>query len=439
MTYASVCSGIEAATVAWKPLDWSCAFTAEIEPFPCAVLKHHYPETPNYGDITKYQEWPKQSIDVLIGGTPCQSFSVAGLRKGLLDPRGNLALTFLGIVERFAPRWFVWENVPGVLSSENGRDFGAFLGGVAELGYGFAYAVLDAQYFGLAQRRKRVFVVGHSGGQWQRAAAVLFDAESMSWNPAPRRETREGTAHSLAPCIGASGRGFERTGDRRGQDAVIPIQEIGKRQSGTAMNGVGHGEPGDPMFTLQKSCEHGVAVGFNWQNTDCSTTLDGSTTPAVAHSLKADGFDASEDGTGRGTPLLPIAFERRMVRTTGGQPSEDLQPTLRADENSGDGAPCVAFAQNTRDEVRELGGNIAGALANQPGMKQQTYAKLNMAVRRLTPRECERLQGFPDNYTLVPFRSKTACDGPRYRALGNSMAVPVIRWIGQRIEMVDGL
>jgi DNA (cytosine-5)-methyltransferase 1 len=179
VTYASICSGIEAATVAWKPLGCKCAFTAEIEPFPCAALKHHYPDTPNYGDITRFREWPAQPINVLVGGTPCQSFSVAGLRKGLADPRGNLALTFLAIVERFAPTWVVWENVPGILSADNGEAFGSFLGGLAGLGYGFAYTILDAQYFGLAQRRQRVFVVGHSGGQWQRAAAVLFDRESL--------------------------------------------------------------------------------------------------------------------------------------------------------------------------------------------------------------------------------------------------------------------
>lgn len=484
--YGSVCSGIEAATMAWQPLGWECAFVAEIEPFPCAVLKERHPHIPNYGDITKYREWPDETIDVLVGGTPCQSFSVAGLRAGLDDPRGNLALIFLGIVERYQPRWVLWENVPGVHSSwsdaqtgaadeesrerieealrmareaglDPGADFGiegfeeadqtsdfdTFLSALEKLGYGIATTILDAQYFGVAQRRERVFVVGHIGGKWQRSAAVLFDAQSLSGNPPPSREKGQGVAHNVAPCIGASGRGFERTGDTRGQDCVIPIQEIGQRQSGTHMNGVGHGRNGDPMYTLQSGSKHGVAV---------------------THSLRADGFDASEDGTGRGTPLVPeiacalqecdskgsdsstkgghlipfdttqitsdknysnpkggdpchplaagahapaVAFERRMTRTTGGQPQEELNGCLRADENSGDGAPCVATP---------------------------------MAVRRLTPRECERLQGFPDDYTLIPYRNKTAADcpdGPRYKALGNSMAVPVIQWIGKQIQLVD--
>ena len=157
MKYGSICSGIEAASVAWSQLGWQCEFVSEIEPFPCAVLKHHHPNVPNYGDMTKHENWPKHDIDVLVGGTPCQAFSVAGLRAGLADPRGNLTLVFLSIVEQYRPRWVVWENVPGVLSDGTGA-FGSFLGGLANIGYGFAYRVLDAQYFGLAQRRKRVFV-----------------------------------------------------------------------------------------------------------------------------------------------------------------------------------------------------------------------------------------------------------------------------------------
>jgi DNA (cytosine-5)-methyltransferase 1 len=175
----------------WEPVAFS-----EIEKFPSAVLAHHYPNAPNWGDMTKFKEWPDANIDVLVGGTPCQSFSVAGLRKGLDDPRGNLMLTFGAIAQRYRPKWLVWENVPGVLSSNGGRDFGAFLGMLAELGYGFAYRVLDAQYFGVAQRRRRVFVVGHSG-DWHRAAAVLFERHSLSGHPAPSRQARKGTSSRL--------------------------------------------------------------------------------------------------------------------------------------------------------------------------------------------------------------------------------------------------
>ena len=343
MKYLSVCSGIEAATIAWHDLGMEPIGFSEIEPFPCTVLAHHYPSVPNFGDMTKYREWPigtDNAFDVLVGGTPCQSFSVAGLRAGLDDPRGNLALVYCGLLDRFRPRWFVWENVPGVLSSNGGRDFGAFLGAVAKLGYGFTYRVLDAQYFGVAQRRRRVFVVGHLG-DWRPAAAVLFERESLRGDTAPSRKKGQGFTADVAPCIGASGRGFDRTGETRGQDPVVA---------------------------------------------------------EVAHALTKR-HDSSEDGTGRETPLVAIGVDVYNHAETG-----DVAATLGA--NSGE---C----------------NTAGP-----------KVMANMAVRRLTPIECERLQGFPDGYTAIPWKKKPAeeCpDGPRYKALGNSMAVPIMRWIGESI------
>jgi DNA (cytosine-5)-methyltransferase 1 len=436
-TYLSICSGIEAASVAWEPLGWKpCAF-AEIEKFPSAVLAHHWPEVPNLGDMTKYHEWPDTlRPHLIVGGTPCQAFSVAGLRKGLADPRGNLTLTFLALLARYLPEWLVWENVPGVLSDQTGA-FGAFLGGLGELGYGTAYRVLDAQYFGVAQRRRRVFVVGHLG-DWRRAAAVLFERESLRGDSPPSQEKRQGSAYDLAPCLAASGRGFERTGDTRGQECVIP-EVITAR-----MVAFGEYECDDSASTLKMR--------------DYKDATD-----LVAHTLRGEGFDASEDGTERGTPIAPVttygideeqnAAEELMgclkARTAGGGfeaavaygfngdqsektrsmgEREENAPTLRAD---GPAHVAIAFAQNTRDEVREMA--VVGALAAEPGMKQTSYIRQQMQVRRLTPRECERLQGFPDDHTLIPWRGKTAPDGPRYKALGNSMAVPVMRWIGQRI------
>jgi len=205
MKYLSVCSGIEAASVAWEPLGWTPLAFSEIEPFPAAVLKHHWPEVPNHGDMTKYEQWniPGGTVDLLVGGTPCQSFSVAGLRKGLDDPRGGLMLTFLKIAQRFQPRWIVWENVPGVLSSNGGRDFGSFLGALGELGYGWAYRVLDAQWFGVAQRRRRVFVVGCLG-DGAAAAKVLFESESVRRDSPPSREKGKGVAANVAPSLTAS-------------------------------------------------------------------------------------------------------------------------------------------------------------------------------------------------------------------------------------------
>lgn len=353
MRYLSVCSGIEAATVAWRPLGWEPLAFSEIDTFPCAVLAHYYPDVPNYGDLTQFHTWPDLAADILIGGTPCQAFSVAGLRKGLSDPRGNLALTYLGVADRYRPRWLVWENVPGVLSSGRGRDFGAFLGALAQIGYGFAYRVLDAQYFGLAQRRARVFVVGYLG-DWRRAAAVLFERESLSGHPAPRREAGQDTA-------GSTGDGVAR------------------------------------CLTV------GEAVRQDWE-----------TCNLIAHSLRADGFDASEDGTGRGTPIVPMAFDARQSdviqygEKTGPLDTDGTTPPLKANLNG----------QGT-------------------GAGPSVFASIGMQVRRLTPRECERLQGFPDDYTLIPYRGKPAADGPRYKALGNSMAVPVIAWLGERILLTD--
>ena len=208
MRYLSVCSGIEAATVAWDQLGWAPVAFSEIEKFPAQVLAHHYPDVPNWGDMTKFKEWPDAAIDVLVGGTPCQSFSVAGLRKGLADPRGNLMLTYLAIAARYKPRWLVWENVPGVLSSNGGHDFAALLRGMGECGYGVAYRVLDAQYFGVAQRRRRVFVVGCLG-DWRSAAAVLFEQHSLQGHPAPSREARKDVAGTISKCSfdgGAGGR-----------------------------------------------------------------------------------------------------------------------------------------------------------------------------------------------------------------------------------------
>ena len=246
MIYGSVCSGIEAATVAWKPLGWSPAFFSEIEPFPCHVLAHHYGSNlpgekpssngvPNYGDMTKFKEWPDHAIDILVGGTPCQSFSVAGLRKGLDDPRGNLMLTYLAIARRYQPKWLVWENVPGVLSSNKGRDFAAFIQGLEECGYHAAWRVLDAQYvrvdgYGRAvpQRRRRVFVVGYLG-DWRRAAAVLFERESLRGDSAPSREAGKGFA-----------RGFECGPQGGGVTDVAPTLDAGCKD-GPIRNQLGAG------------------------------------------------------------------------------------------------------------------------------------------------------------------------------------------------------
>lgn len=227
MKFLSVCSGIEAASVAWYPLGWEAVAISEIEKFPSQVVEHHH-KHPNWGDMNDFKKWPDADFDVLVGGTPCQSFSVAGLRAGLEDPRGNLSLVYLAIADRYRPEWLVWENVPGVLSSEGGRDFGAIIGGMVELGYSPSWRVLNAQYFGVPQRRRRVFVVANLG-DWRRSAAVLFESSSLRRNNPPSRPTGQGIAADIAPSLRASGVGLERAGDTRGQDPVVAAPPPGDK------------------------------------------------------------------------------------------------------------------------------------------------------------------------------------------------------------------
>jgi DNA (cytosine-5)-methyltransferase 1 len=232
-------------------LGWDAKAFSEIEPFPSAVLTHRFPDVPNLGDMTKYKGWNLGAIDLLVGGTPCQSFSVAGLRKGMDDPRGNLALVFLGILERFKPRWMVWENVPGVLSSNKGRDFGAFLGALAELGYGWAYRVLDAQFFGVPQRRRRVFVIGYFG-DWRRAAAVLFERYSVSGYPAPSRKAGEeiaGTIGSRSSAGGGLGTDFDLAGGLQVHD----MRGNGDGETVNALAGDHAGRPTDYSPVISKA------------------------------------------------------------------------------------------------------------------------------------------------------------------------------------------
>lgn len=404
MRFLSVCSGIEAASVAWNPLGWEAVGFSEVEPFPCAVLAHHYPDVPNHGSLTEWENWIDDvpAFDVLAGGTPCQGFSVAGRRGGLDDPRSQLAFDFLGIARSRQPRWVFWENVPGVLSSGGGRDFGAFFGELGKCGYGFAYRVLDAQYFGLAQRRKRVFVVGYLG-DWRPAAAVLLEPESLRRDIAPSREAGEGTAAEPAKSL----RGRSNASHREDSDNYVAATL-------RANGGQGSRQDKQPMVAVAQPLL--ANNGGGGINSNRNTTF-------VAHSLRAEGHDASEDGTGRGVPLTAWALQERDAKG----PDSDTK--------DGHLIP-VAFAQNQRGELRES--EISTQLTTGGGKPGEGYpaVRSNMAVRRLTPTECARLQGFPDDYLDITYRGKPAADGPRYKALGNSWAVPVVRWIGKRMQQV---
>ena len=367
MKYGSVCSGVEAASVAWEPLGWEPVFFSEVEAFPSAVLAHHWPDVPNQGDMTQFEKWGYESgdIDVLVGGTPCQSFSVAGMRGGLADSRGNLALTYMRMVDQLRPQWTVWENVPGVLSSAGGRDFGSIVGALAELGYSCSWRVLDAQNFGVPQRRRRVFLVGCASGDWRDPASVLFES-------------------------GCGGRDFETSRAQKETHTGAAAESVAR------MRGFGDYE------------------------------IDGTMSTVKARDYK----DA--------TDLVIHANNVAPAITSSG-------PPYRCTETQGSEVDalvvqCKSVHENQRAEVRVQ--DVFNAVTSGGGKPGQGYGcvfdQSSLRVRRLTPTEAERLQGFPDGHTDIGWKGKPTPDSHRYKAMGNSMAVPVMRWIGERIQAIRG-
>ena len=495
MRFGSVCSGIEAASVAFGPLGWSAAWLAEIEPFPSAVLAHHYPDVPNLGDMTAI---PRRALageieapDMLCGGTPCQAFSIAGLRESLSDERGNLTLKFVEIADAIdhvrarrgdLPAIVLWENVPGVLSTKD-NAFGCFLAGLAgEDGpleppggrwanagavYGPARAIawrtLDAQYFGLAQRRRRVFVVA-SAREGFDPARVLFEWDSVRRDSAPSRGAWEGST------VGTLGGTSPSGGWRFGADEAAAGQLVC----------MAHGQGGAEVATERRtalSCNHEAPILAQFVTGD------------ITHTLKAEGFDASEDGAGRGQPIVVHGTQNPCVsadtaftlgRNNGGEnvlAFDTTQITSSANySNPQPGDPCHPLAAGAHPPAIAI---QAGALRTNPASgpdgvgiqadhaytlearSEVQCVQFAQQVRRLTPRECERLQGFPDDYTRIPWRTYQEATrkgvsyetlltqrgmtlrgpsiedcpaGPRYKALGNSWAVPCVQWIGKRIQ-----
>ena len=394
LRYLSVCSGMEAATVAWHHMGWTPVGFSEIEPFPSQILKHHYPTIPNYGDLTKFKEWNIQpgSIDLLVGGTPCQAFSVAGLRKGLDDPRGNLALTFLALADHLRPKYILWENVPGVLSSSKGEDFASFISALAELGYGFAWRVCDAQYFGVPQRRKRVFLLAiERAGNWRTAAEILFERKSLCGDIEESDQEGESVASDAGASVETGGILWSG-GDQANAERVI-----------------------DKAGTL--NCNKGQRGGYI-----CPTVLD-----------------RAAFNQGQNAKYEPFIEQTETCPTLVGRGPHAVQMPFRKSKR----------ATSTTDNETWVMADSSNTLNNfDLGDTRTTHAVVyektlqSMAVRRLTPVECERLQGFPDNYSQIPWKGKPASecpDGPRYKACGNSMAVPVMRWIGERIQkQIDG-
>jgi len=478
MKYLSVCSGIEAASKAWEPIGWEPVAFSEIEPFPSAVLKHHWPKVQNLGDMTQHEQWniPSGTVDLLVGGTPCQSFSVAGLRQGLKDPRGNLMLTYLAIAERLKPRWLVWENVPGVLSSNGGKDFGSFLGALGELGYEWAYRVLDAQWFGVAQRRRRVFVVAHLG-EGNLAAKVLFESESVRRNSAPSREAGQGVAPNVAPSLTASNDPSRSPQSSEVTQQVNAVLEaVAETLMASDYKGPGHNrdhnfitEPVaynitfcDANGTRSDRPDGGLYV--NKTDVTGSLTRAGIGTNVVQPVIAPVVIDRAAFNQGENAQYKPhiehsetmdslvargphaVLFENHPndSRVTG---PHDVAPSCVSRYGTGGGnVPLVQEAISMRESGQgywmedSKAGTLRAEGENRPSRPSNVIAQSSMAVRRLTPRECERLQGFPDDHTLIPWRNKPAdqCpDGPRYKALGNSMAVPCMAWIGKRIDAVE--
>lgn len=367
--YVSIFSGVEAATLAWEPLSWEPVAFSEIEPFPCAVLAERWPDVPNLGDITKI-DWKDKidgAIDLVVGGSPCQSFSVAGKREGLKGASG-LMFEYIRCVQELRPRWFLWENVPGALTSEDGGVFGQLLSEMDELGYSLAWRVLDAQFFGVAQRRRRLFLVGHLGAE--SPAEVLFEPDCLSGNPQSSREKRKELARRAGRSAACAG--F-------------------KYSAAPRANTIGYAE------------EQANTLTADWH------------APAVLP-LHKNMIGRADSADQQGMAMSQYGTEIAGCLTARG----DSSPCA-------DGDPAFTLLANHPHMV-------ASEIADKP-------TEVNpMLVRRLTPLECERLQGFPDGHTLIAWKGKTAeeCpDGPRYKAIGNSMAVPVMRWIDRRIAAVD--
>ena len=556
--YVSIFSGVEAASLAWEPLGWEPVAFSEIEPFPCAVLAERWPDVPNLGDITKI-DWKEEidgAIDLVVGGSPCQSFSVAGKREGLKGTSG-LMFEYIRCVQELRPRWFLWENVPGALTSEDGGAFGQLLSEMDELGYSLAWRVLDAQFFGVAQRRRRLFLVGHLGAE--SPAEVLFEPDCLSGNTQSSREKRKelarragrsaayaGFKYNAAPRANTLGYAEEQASTLTADwhaPAVLPLQGnmIGRADSADRQ-GMATSQYGTEIAGCLTARGDSSPCADRGQNIVCMTGTQAHChiSDEIAGCLTAHmGKDDAPVVVG-GANLQTYVCETAHSGSNGlGVGEADIFPTL--DTSSGPAVwarenailPPFGFAQNVRNEVRIVGDEtISGALAARPGMKQTTFVctggtypinvqiatrdkKLgrgtglgvgadgdptftllanhphmvasgggsdpiamgdgnahtairrnvcptlkcggdgamvaseigdkpagvnHMLVRRLTPLECERLQGFPDEHTLIAWKGKPAeeCpDGPRYKAIGNSMAVPVMRWIGRRIAAVD--
>lgn len=426
MVYGSVCSGIEAATVAWHKLGWKPAWFSEIDAFPCKVLAHHYPNVPNLGDMTKLSEneiYNNTVINLLVGGTPCQSFSIAGLRGGLDSTNGNLALEFCRILLRKQPRWFVWENVPGVFSSFSGEeteggeitetsDFASILAGFQECGYSCAYRILDSQYFGVPQRRRRVFVVGYLGDNWRPSAAVLFERESLRRDFTPSRKEGEKVA-------GNTEKGFDKRGKWPAEIVSTLDCTFGTKQGLDDQH-----INGGAIWFVPVKCFDYTRPGKLILNENLSVTVTkGGTKPGnsigVIYGIPGNWIGRNPENGGNAT-----------------EPMVDISPCqTKTDRHAVVYDQHFVLPDSQGDAVQKLAQDQVPTLTCMHEAPILFQAPTPYIIRRLTPLECERLQGFPDNYTNIP---KSTASG-QYAACGNSMTTNVMKWIGERIQKVDDI
>lgn len=447
-------SGIGAPELAAPEIDWR--WCAEIDPFAATVLKTRFPHLKNLGDVGSIDSGAIEPVDLVVFGSPCQSFSVAGRRRGLDDPRGDLALVALALIGKLRPRWVVFENVPGLLSQNDGRDFGTIIGALGECGFGFAYRVLDAQFAGVPQRRRRVFAIGCLG-DWRSAAAVLFEPESLRGDPAPRREAGQRVARPIASCVERS------SGYRNDADTADNLIAHAVRSTD---GGVYHEDRdnivADPISANEaRTWSHEGRNNFRMRN----VVFGGARTSGdleVATTMNAHGgshgrldFESetfvvqnatrgkSQNGLGISTEDVAYTLDNASQHAVAFQEAQsgvrDAETYATIDANMGsrrqNGVLSVALRGRAGGGTAELGDDVGLAVRASQGGGDKAHV-LGLQVRRLTPKECERLQGFPDDFTLVRYRGKPAADGPRYRAIGNAMCVPVVRWILERIMVL---
>ncbi len=480
MRYLSLFSGISADSVAWRPLGWECVGFSEIDPFCNALLAHHYPSVPNLGDVSRITAddlAPLGSIDLIMFGFPCTDVSVTGQRKGLHNDDGSVTRSGLfyeavRIIRIVRPRYFVCENVPGLRSNKRGRTFATVLSELTGLdipparfkwqnagvvanddpdGYSLAWRSLDAQYSGLAQRRERVFFVGYLGAAgWKAPAAVLFESESLSWHPAPSREKGQNVASTVNAGIGR-----RRGGGQLDNPLVARCDTTGNRYDFETENFVTVGcltaGLAKRVYNQEVSQGHIIASTLRSGGNGRIPSSRGENLVFDENQITSK---ANRSNPQYGDPSHPLTTARPPTIAfsckDNGRDASDLAPTLRAmnyDQShiNGGGQVAVAFdwqaagggndtsfqGKSRRFIVRKDG--LAGACST----SHVDAIQLNTMVRRLTVRECERLQGLEDDYTLVPYRGKMSTDSPRYKSIGNSIAIPDLRWIGERIEAVD--